>query len=252
MNENKFSTYSVIPTEVMLSKNISSTSKILYGLISSLCNERGYCWASNEYLGELIGVTGTRASLIIKELIEEELIESEVEKNYKRKITLRGALTKVKGGYKEKLKGALTKVKDNNINEYNNILEPSARVEEKIEEIVYEDVDGNGEVRKKKEKMTDPAHKERMEVIGYFIRRSNEIHHFCPQIQIIPALKLIKEIMKYKNLEGSPNTSNDLRDLVDWFLEESDMYSVLGSDIKICFSNAAYNKYIDYKRKKYG
>ena len=118
--EKKFSTWSVIPTEVMLNKEISSTTKILYGIIGSLCNEKGYCWQSNDYLGELLGITSTRVSLIIKELVEIGLIESEIEKNYKRKIKLKGVLRKVKGGVKEKLKGGLRKVKDNNIIKYYN------------------------------------------------------------------------------------------------------------------------------------
>jgi len=118
--EKKFSTWSVIPTEVMLNKEISSTTKILYGIIGSLCNEKGYCWASNDYLGELLGITSTRVSLIIKELVEIGLIESEIEKNYKRKIKLKGVLRKVKVGVKEKLKGGLRKVKDNNIIKYYN------------------------------------------------------------------------------------------------------------------------------------
>ncbi|HRR96485.1 MAG TPA: helix-turn-helix domain-containing protein [Candidatus Ratteibacteria bacterium] len=118
--EKKFSTWSVIPTEVMLNKEISSTTKIMYGIISSLCNEKGYCWASNDYLGELLGITRTRVSLIIKELVEIGLIESEIEKKYKRKIKLKGVLIKVKRGVKENLKGGLRKLKDNNIIEYNN------------------------------------------------------------------------------------------------------------------------------------
>jgi len=118
--EKTFSTWSVIPTEVMLSKEISSTAKITYGVISSLCNEKGYCWASNDYLGKLLGKSGTRMSLIVKELSDAGLIESEVEQNYKRKITLRGVLRKLKGGVKENLKGGLRKVKENSIIEYNN------------------------------------------------------------------------------------------------------------------------------------
>jgi len=118
--EKTFSTWSVIPTEVMLSKEISSTAKITYGIISSLCNEKGYCWASNNYLGKLLGKSGTRMSLIVKELCDIGLIESEVEQNYKRKITLMGVLRKLKGGVKENLKGGLTKVKENSIIEYNN------------------------------------------------------------------------------------------------------------------------------------
>lgn len=118
--EKTFSTWSVIPTEVMLSKEISSTAKITYGIISSLCNEKGYCWASNNYLGKLLGKSETRMSLIVKELCDIGLIESEVEQNYKRKITLRGVLRKLKGGVKENLKGGLRKVKENSIIEYNN------------------------------------------------------------------------------------------------------------------------------------
>ena len=89
-----FSTYSIIPTEVMLNNEISSTAKITYGIISSLCNEKGYCWASNDYLGGLLKKSGTTMSLIIKELCDIGLIESEVEQNYKRKITLMGGIKK--------------------------------------------------------------------------------------------------------------------------------------------------------------
>ena len=134
----EFSTYSVIPTEIILNKEISSTSKLLYGLISSLSNEKGYCWASNDYLGELLSVSGTRTSLLIKELIEAGLIESKVEKNYKREIRLKGVLTKVKGGINKTKRGVLTKVKDNNIIEYNNIIhsETSSQDEFSSEEYI--------------------------------------------------------------------------------------------------------------------
>ena len=118
--EKTFSTWSVIPTEVMLSNEISSTAKITYGIISSLCNEKGYCWASNDYLGKLLGKSGTRMSLIVKELSNAGLIESEVEQNYKRKIKLEGVLRKLKGGVKENLKGGLRNLKENSIIEYNN------------------------------------------------------------------------------------------------------------------------------------
>jgi hypothetical protein len=123
MNEKTFSTYSVIPTEVILSKDLSSTAKILYGIISSLCNEKGYCWASNEYLGSLIGISKTRTSIIIKELSDYGLIKSCVKDGYKRSITISGGLRKVKGGFKKIEGGGLRKRKDNNINEYykNNI-----------------------------------------------------------------------------------------------------------------------------------
>ena len=113
----KFSTYSVIPTEIMLSNDLSSTAKILYGVISSLTNEKGYCWASNDYLGSLLNISSKTASLLIKELSDYGYIQSDVEKNYKRKIFL-GGITKMFRGYNKNVKGVLQKCKDNNIKEY--------------------------------------------------------------------------------------------------------------------------------------
>jgi len=113
----KFSTYSVIPTEIMLSNDLSSTAKILYGVISSLTNEKGYCWASNDYLGSLLNISSKTASLLIKELSDYGYIQSNVEKNYKRKIFL-GGITKMFRGYNKNVKGVLQKCKDNNIKEY--------------------------------------------------------------------------------------------------------------------------------------
>lgn len=44
--------YAVIPTEILTSDKISSHEKILYGVISSLTNKTGYCFASNAALAE--------------------------------------------------------------------------------------------------------------------------------------------------------------------------------------------------------
>lgn len=117
--EKQFSTYSVIPTKIMLDKNISSTAKILYGIISSLCNEKGFCWASNEYLGNLLGISATSISLIIKELVKNKYIESTIKDKFQRQITIMGVLRKLKGGIKKTERGVLRKLKDNNIIEYN-------------------------------------------------------------------------------------------------------------------------------------
>jgi DNA-binding MarR family transcriptional regulator len=124
----EFSTYSVIPTEIMLSKDLSSTTKVLYGLISSLTNEKGYCWASNKYLSDLLGITERQVSNNISQLVDNRYIVSDVEKNYKRKIRLvisLGGRKKTAKGYAENSKGGSSKLLYNNIKEYykdNNIL----------------------------------------------------------------------------------------------------------------------------------
>jgi len=44
-----------IPREVLLNESLTSTEKMLYGIIQSLDNDRG-CYASNGYLGRMLGV----------------------------------------------------------------------------------------------------------------------------------------------------------------------------------------------------
>ena len=49
----KKSYYSVIPAEVRYCKGLGKpNARDLYGEISSLTNERGYCWATNKYLAD--------------------------------------------------------------------------------------------------------------------------------------------------------------------------------------------------------
>lgn len=118
--EKTFSTFSVIPTEIMVSKEISSTAKIVYGLISSLTNEKGYCWASNKYLGELVDKEERQISNIINQLSSLGFIISEVEDNYKRKIILTGKIATQKNarGVEKNYRGGSKKMLHNNIKEY--------------------------------------------------------------------------------------------------------------------------------------
>ena len=43
--------YGIMPNVVLFSKDLSSTAKLMFCLISSLCAETGECWATNDYLG---------------------------------------------------------------------------------------------------------------------------------------------------------------------------------------------------------
>lgn len=52
-----FSAFVVIPAEVFFDKTLPDKSKMLYGLISNMCNQSNYCWARNTTLARYLGVT---------------------------------------------------------------------------------------------------------------------------------------------------------------------------------------------------
>lgn len=47
--------YAVITAPVLYNKNLSDKQKLLIAVISNLSNEKGYCFASNQYLADVLG-----------------------------------------------------------------------------------------------------------------------------------------------------------------------------------------------------
>lgn len=66
--EEKKSYYAIIPATVRYDSNLSANAKLLYGEITALCNERGYCWSSNKYFADLYNVSNNSISRWISEL----------------------------------------------------------------------------------------------------------------------------------------------------------------------------------------
>lgn len=74
--------YAVIPAEVRYA-NINANAKLLYGEVTALCNQEGYCWASNAYFAELYGVQARQISRWVAELVKQGFIKIELSKSQK-------------------------------------------------------------------------------------------------------------------------------------------------------------------------
>jgi DNA-binding transcriptional ArsR family regulator len=72
--ENKKSYYAIIPANVRYSKKLKANEKLLYGEITALTNEKGFCYASNNYFANLYDVSKTSVSKWISSLEKNKFI----------------------------------------------------------------------------------------------------------------------------------------------------------------------------------
>lgn len=69
--------YVEVPMNVLLDEELSSTSKLLMGLITTLSMQNGYCYASNKYLSNLMKVSKRTITNCISSLKRKKYIEIE-------------------------------------------------------------------------------------------------------------------------------------------------------------------------------
>ena len=76
--ENKKNYYAIVPANVRYDNNLCANAKLLYGEITALCNERGYCWASNQYFADLYDVSKISISRWVSLLEKQGYIKVEL------------------------------------------------------------------------------------------------------------------------------------------------------------------------------
>ena len=76
--ENKKSYYAIIPANVRYDKELTANAKLLYGEITALCNEKGYCWARDTYFTDLYGVSRSTIQRWFKQLEDKGYIVRKV------------------------------------------------------------------------------------------------------------------------------------------------------------------------------
>ena len=76
--------YVEVPMIVLLDEDISSTSKLLMGLITTLTMKEGFCYASNKYLSNLMKVSRRTITSCISSLKRKNYIKVENDPNMRK------------------------------------------------------------------------------------------------------------------------------------------------------------------------
>lgn len=69
--------YVEVPVIVLLDEDLSTTTKLLMGLITTLSMQEGFCYASNKYLSNLMKVSKRTITNCISSLKRKNYIEIE-------------------------------------------------------------------------------------------------------------------------------------------------------------------------------
>ena len=66
--------HTILPPQVRFDQQLPFSAKVLYAEVAALCDQQGYCWASNHYFATLYGVHKETISLWLRQLRKRKLI----------------------------------------------------------------------------------------------------------------------------------------------------------------------------------
>lgn len=122
--------YAIIPANIRYDTRLMPNAKLLYGEITALCNEKGYCWASNDYFADLYNVKKETISRWVSDLEKFGYIRRSIVFKEGTKQIINRYIFLNQEGIDEKINTPIDeKVKDNNtsINNTNNTNAHSAK-----------------------------------------------------------------------------------------------------------------------------
>lgn len=86
---NKVGYYSIIPSKILYNKELKANEKLLYAMITSLACKEGYCFATNNYFAEELGVHPKTISSWISDLREKNYLKVDIVRNENKQIIQR-------------------------------------------------------------------------------------------------------------------------------------------------------------------
>jgi len=81
--------YVTITAKILLDKSLTDRQKLLLALISNLSNERGFCFASNDYLAKCLNCSVTSVRDNLRELEKQKYIGRVIKLNEKMEVEFR-------------------------------------------------------------------------------------------------------------------------------------------------------------------
>ena len=124
---NRVGYYSIIPSKILYNKELKANEKLLYAMITSLACKEGYCFATNNYFAEELGVHPKTVSSWISDLREKnyikvEMVRKENKQIIQRKIYINDVPYPLNNGYQYQSKTgqAILQNKEDNKIRFNN------------------------------------------------------------------------------------------------------------------------------------
>lgn len=124
MNEENLnkSYYAVLPANVRYDARLKDKAKLLYAEITGLTNEKGYCWATNNYFAELYHTSKGNVSKLLSQLKEYGYIHIELIRNKETKQVEKRIITLLSNTTIGIIKKNIDPIDENDSKEYYKVL----------------------------------------------------------------------------------------------------------------------------------